>query len=347
MRSIRITIVALALAAAGCGGGGGGGGPGTPASSESGEAAQDSAIAESEGDFAGLVDVGGGRQIYLECSGTGSPTVVFESGLRGAADVWGMSGAGEGAPAVFPEVADFARVCAYDRPGTVVGGESPSRSDPAPQPTTARDAVADLRALLGAAGERGPYVLVGRSYGGLVVRLYAMTYPRDVSGLVLIDALSEFLQAGMTPEQRESWKPLADPVTQEDVAAYEGIERPDMDRSFEEVRAAAALRPLPLVVLSADRPWGPQVPPLIDSGELPPGTPPDFGHVIDAAQKSAQEDLAKLVPNAQHVTETDSGHDIHIEQPQLVIDAIRRVVDAAEDNAETVGVAEGAERTQN
>ena len=111
------------------------------------------------------------------------------------------------------------------------------------------------------------------------------------------------------------------------------------------MRAAAALRPLPLVVLSADRPWGPQIPPLIDSGALPPDTPPDFGYVIDAAQKQAQEDLANLVPGAEHVTETDSGHDIHIEQPQLVIDAIRRVVDAAEDNAETVGVVEGAERT--
>jgi pimeloyl-ACP methyl ester carboxylesterase len=254
-----------------------------------------------------------------------------------------MSGAGEGAPTVFPEVAKFNRVCAYDRPGTVVGGESPSRSDPVSQPTTAQDAVADLHALLSAAEEPGPYVLVGHSYGGLVVRLYAMTYPQDVSGLVLIDALSEFLQERMTPEQRELWKPLVDPVTQEDIAAYEGIERSDMDGSFEEARAAAALRPLPLVVLSADRPWGPQIPPRIDSGALPPDTPPDFGYVIDAAQKPAQEELAKLVPNAEHVTNTNSGHDIHIEQPQLVIDAIRRVVDAAKDDAEKVGVVEGAE----
>jgi pimeloyl-ACP methyl ester carboxylesterase len=84
-------------------------------------------------------------------------------------------------------------------------------------------------------------------------------------------------------------------------------------------------------VLSADRPWGPQIPPLIASGELSPDTPPDFGYVIDAAQKPAQEDLAKLVPNAEHITETNSGHDIHNEQPQLMIDAIRQVVDAAKD----------------
>jgi pimeloyl-ACP methyl ester carboxylesterase len=325
VRLIRITIVSLALIAAGCSDSS----SDTSTSSESSEATQDTAVDESKGEFASLVDIGGGRQMYIECSGTGSPTVVLVSGLRGAADVWSMSSAGEGAPTVFPEVANFTRVCAYDRPGTVVGGESPSRSDPASQPVSAQDAVADLHALLSAAEEAGPYVLVGHSYGGLVVRLYAMTYPQDVSGLVLIDAISEFLQAGLTPEQQALWKPLRDPVTQEDIAEYENIERPDLDRSFEEVRAAAPLHPLPLVVLSADQPWGPQIPSLIASGALPPDTPPDFGYVIDAAQKPAQEDLAKLVPNAEHITETNSGHDIHNEQPQLVVDAIRQVVEAA------------------
>jgi pimeloyl-ACP methyl ester carboxylesterase len=195
MRLIHLTIVALALVAAGCSGSS----SDTSASSESSEATQAATVEESDSDFAGLVDIGGGRQIYLECRGTGSPAVVLESGLRGAADVWSMSSAGEGAPTVFPEVANFTRVCAYDRPGTVVDSESPSRSDPVSQPTTAQDAVADLHALLSAAEEPGPYVLAGHSFGGLVVRLYAMTYPQDVSGLVLIDAISEFLQAGMTP----------------------------------------------------------------------------------------------------------------------------------------------------
>jgi pimeloyl-ACP methyl ester carboxylesterase len=280
--------------------------------------------------------------MYMECSGTGSPTVVLESGLRDAADVWSMSSAGQGAPTVFPEVANLTRVCAYDRPGTVVGGESPSRSDPVSQPTTAQDAVTDLHALLSAAEEPAPYVLAGHSYGGLVVRIYAMTYPQDVSGLVLIDAISEELQAGLTSEQWALWKPLNEP-TQEQIAEYKGIERQDPERSFEEVRAAAVLHPLPLVVLSADRPWGPQIPSLIASGALPPYTPPDFGYVIDAAQKPAQEYLANLVPGAEHITETNSGHYIHNEQPQLVINAIRQVVDAARDGAETVAVVEGAD----
>src|SRR5882724_6608879 len=130
----------------------------------------------------GLVDIGGGRKIYLKCQGTGSPAVVLVGGRMASADDWSV--ADKSAPAVFPQVAKFTRVCAYDRPGTPVG-EKPSRSDPVPQPTTAKDAVADLHALLSAAGETGPYVLVGHSYGGLVVKLYARTYPKDVAGLVL------------------------------------------------------------------------------------------------------------------------------------------------------------------
>ena len=77
-------------------------------------------------DFAGLVDIGGGRKMYLECRGAGSPTVVFVSGLKASAEDWNI--AERQAPTVFAEVAKFTRVCAYDRPGTPVG-EKPSRSD--------------------------------------------------------------------------------------------------------------------------------------------------------------------------------------------------------------------------
>ena len=96
-----------------------------------------------------------------------------------------------------------------------------------------------------------------------------------------------------------------------------------------QLRAAPPLRRMPLIVLSADRGWGPQVPSMIASGALPADVPPDFGYVTDAAQKQAQAWLAMLVQNAQHITDTNSGHEIHKEQPQLVIDAIRQVVDAS------------------
>jgi pimeloyl-ACP methyl ester carboxylesterase len=283
------------------------------------------AAAALNGDFAGLIDIGGGRRMYLECRGSGSPAVVLVAGLKGSAEDWNI--AQRSMPPVFARVAEFTRVCAYDRPGTPVGDKR-SRSDPVPQPTTAKDAVADLHALLSAAGVSGPYVLVGHSYGGLVVRLYASTYPRDVSGLVLVDALAEGLRDAQTPEQWGIQKKLMEGDIRESLALYPALERIDPDRSFDEVRAAPPLRPIPLVVLSADRAWGPQIPSMIAAGVLPAGVPPDFGYVTDAAQKQAQAKLAELVPNAKHIDNTNSGHEIHKEAPQLVIDAVREVVEA-------------------
>ncbi|MGB9474799.1 MAG: alpha/beta hydrolase [Candidatus Udaeobacter sp.] len=276
------------------------------------------------GDCGRLVDIGGGRKMYLKCNGAGSPIVVLVSGLRASADDWSIA---DTAPDVFTEVSEFTRVCAYDRPGTPVG-EKPSRSDSVPQPTTAKDAVADLHGLLSASGETGPYVLVGHSYGGLIVRLYASTYPKDVAGLILVDALTEGLQDAETSEQWVIQRKLIEGDVSESVALYPALERIDTDRSFDQVRAATPLRSMPLVVLSADRLWGPQVPSMIKQGKLAKDVPPDSGYITDAAQKKAQEQLAKLVPNAKHITKTNSGHEIHKEQPQLVTDAIREVVEA-------------------
>jgi pimeloyl-ACP methyl ester carboxylesterase len=283
------------------------------------------AAAAANGDFAGLIDIGGGRKIYLECRGAGSPTVVLVGGLRASAGDWSL--ADKSTAAVFPAVAKFTRVCAYDRPGTPVG-DKPSRSDPVAQPTTAKDAVADLHALLRTAGEARPYVLVGHSYGGLIARLYASTYPGDVSGLVLVDALAEGLRDAETPAQWAIQRKLIEGDVRDSLAQYPALARIDVDTSFNQLGAAPPLRPLPLVVLSADRPWGPQIPPMIAAGKLPADVPQDFGYVTDTAQKQAQERLARLVPDAKHMTNTNSGHEIHKEQPQLVINAIREVVDA-------------------
>src|SRR4029434_9233012 len=142
------------------------------------------------------------------------------------------------------EVGKFTRVCACDRPGTPVG-EKPSRSDPVPQPTTAKDAVADLHALLSADGAAGPYVLVGHSYGGLIVRLYASTYPKEVAGLVLVDGLSEGLQDAETPEQWAIQRKLIEGDVRESVALYPALERIDVDRSLNQILAASPLRSLP------------------------------------------------------------------------------------------------------
>jgi alpha-beta hydrolase superfamily lysophospholipase len=126
-------------------------------------------------DFAGLVDIGGGREVYMECRGKGRPTVVLISGFAGSHEDWThlRDAGGELNPsddAVFPEVGEFARVCAYDRPGTTRMDGTLSPSTPVRQPTTAKEGAADLHALLRAAKQKGPYVLVAHSWGGLIAR---------------------------------------------------------------------------------------------------------------------------------------------------------------------------------
>lgn len=271
--------------------------------------------------------------MYLECSGAGSPTVVLVSGLRSSAAEWRTSASTSSPPAppVFDELARHRRVCAYDRPGTVVG-DGPGRSDPVPQPTNATEAAADLHALLAAAGEKGPFLLVGHSIGGTVARLYATTYADDVGGLVLVDAASEFLQDNETPDQWKVQRKLmaVDAADIADsVAEYPDIERFDIDATFAALRDAPPLRPMPLTVLSADELLGPQFPAMIASGALPADTPPDFGTIFDPAQAKAQARLAQLQPDALHITRTNSGHNIHMIQPQLVSDAIRLTADLA------------------
>jgi pimeloyl-ACP methyl ester carboxylesterase len=281
------------------------------------------------GDFAGLVDIGG-RRLYLACKGSGTPTVILEAGAGNNGDIWSeVDPKAATQTSVFDGVAQFTRVCAYDRPGTIAGSQTilRSRSDPAPMPRSAGDVVADLSALLTAAGVRPPYVLVGHSFGGLVVRLFASTLPPDdVVGLVLVDAAQEDfwtkLEALVTPEQ---WKGMIAPPPPPELADYRDFERLDVDASAEEMRKAAAarpLRPLPLIVLSRGLPM-----------ELPPDAsaklPANFAAEQEKIWRTSQDGLVALVPGAEHVVATKSGHYIQTMEPDLVIAAVRQVVEAA------------------
>ncbi|GAA2231728.1 alpha/beta hydrolase [Herbiconiux moechotypicola] len=285
--------------------------------------AADPAAATSASPIAGLFDVGGGRKIYLECSGSGSPTVVFVGGLRAGGDYW--SRASDGQKPVYPAIAENTRACTYDRPGTVLDGNAFSRSDPIEQPTTAAPAAADLQALLEAADVPGPYVLAAHSYGGMIARLFASAHPDEVVGLVLVDTLSEAFQTALSPEYYEMWKVsgASDPA---DIAVYPALERLDDDAVFDEMRAAPAISPMPVTVLSADVKYAPIWESLIDAGTLPEGTPLDLGEQIDRAQAASQQFQATLVPDETHLTETHSGHDIAHDNAALVIDAIEGVV---------------------
>lgn len=271
-------------------------------------------------------EVEDGRRMYLECEGSGSPRVVFISGQRASAQDWSLVADGVDDAPVFEQVSQHTRTCAYDRPGTPVG-ESFSRSDPAPMPTSPEQMVVDLHALLEAAGETGSTVIVAHSVGGLAARLYVAEYSGEIAGLVLIDATSTGLQDFETPEQWEIQRKLLAGDISESVAEYPDIERLDFDASFAQVHAAGPVPEVPLVVISADQPWGPIVEQQYAEGQLLPGVPADFGYVLDDVNVKSQEALAALAPGSEHITDTDSGHNVHQEQPQLTTDAILRVVD--------------------
>jgi pimeloyl-ACP methyl ester carboxylesterase len=286
-------------------------------------------VAPAVGNFAGRVAIGDGRKIYLECRGTGSPTVVLVSGLDSAADVWSGYQA-RPALAVFARVARFTRVCAYDRPGRPVGDNlKPSRSSPVPQPTTAQDAVTDLHAVLKAAREPGPYVLVGQSYGGLITRIYAGEYPGQTAGLVFVDAFAPQWKTAFTPRQWQILKAITGP-SKTQLAKYPEIERINFDRSVAQARAARPPRcSLPVVVVSRDTHTapgnlGPVIASEVAQGKLPPLVPKDFGYIDDRAWDKAQDALVRLVPHARHVVVT-SGHNIQIDRPRIVAGVIHEV----------------------
>ena len=138
---------------------------------------------------------------------------------------------------------------------TVIDDFEKSRSDPVPQPSTLQDGVSDLHALLNASGERGPYVVVGHSLGGAIAKLYASEYPQDVSGLVLIDYPPYQARNSLTDKQWGYWKdPLLGAPSEEALDLYPHIEQNANQQNFYQDSAAAPLKPMPLIVLSADEP---------------------------------------------------------------------------------------------
>jgi len=199
-------------------------------------------------------------------------------------------------------------------------------------PRSAGDVVADLRALLDAAGVRPPYVLVGHSFGGLVVRLFASTVPDEVVGLVLVDAAQEEfwtkLKALVTPEQWEGMITGTPP----ELADYHDFEKLDVDASAVEMRRAAAarpLRPLPLIVLSRGLP-------MELSPDMSAKLPANFSAEQERIWRNCQDELVALVPGAEHVVATKSEHYIQTTEPNLVIAAVRQVVEAARQGSSVV-----------
>ena len=289
-----------------------------------------------------MVDVGG-YSLHLYCTGEGggAPTVVMDSGAGGGMLDWQL---------VQPEVAGFARVCTYDRGGA-------GWSKPGAQPRTSQQFVEELHTLLGNAGVQGPYVLVGHSLGGTNMQLYASQYPDEVAGMVLVDSaledldllsITESLQgspvwikiyatigvvrlANMLGPVGYPFSELPSDSVDEALAIssstrqlYESAdETSSIGESCEEQLAAPMLLgDKPLIVLTAG--------PLQLEGM---GLSQEQMDQMDEAHTQTQAALVQGSQNSEQIIAEDSGHYIQMEQPDLVIDAIRQVVDAARDGS--------------
>jgi len=279
-----------------------------------------------------------GHRLAIWCRGTGSPTVILEHGIGYGVD-------SDSWREVQEDVADETRVCRYDR--AFVG-----ESDDARAGRSMPDLTADLVTLLAAALIPGPYILVGHSFGGLVVREFAKLHPKDVAGMVLVDSASEQqnarfpepINASLEGAPRLLWLmglasdagflalvpgifPLPTQLPADTAATFQALvvssgklfrtslaEMVTMDT--DPTPRPATLGNIPLVVLRHSR----TVPPI--KGDVTP----EVAQAYEAIWAQMQEELAALSPQGRVVVAGESGHSIQLDRPDIVIAAIQEAL---------------------
>jgi pimeloyl-ACP methyl ester carboxylesterase len=231
----------------------------------------------------------GGFHLSMHLAGRGRPAVVLLSGMGDTAAVWSK---------VFPEVAKFTRVCAYDRAGEGDSEKSPARE-------TLQQTVTELHRLLLAARVPPPYVLVGASWGGPIARVYAHQHPERVAGIVLVDATHEDTTLMIN---NKAIAPRTAPIDEwQALVGKPSPDKGDLRADLQLVHDTRENRPYPLGDL-----------PLI---ALSQGKRSPEG-------KAMQADLARLSRRGRLTIVAQSGHRIHQDAPEAVIAAIREVVEA-------------------
>ena len=253
-----------------------------------------------------FVDIGG-RKVYVDCEGEGSPTVVIEAGLGDVGRSW---------VEVQQEVASTTRVCWISRAGLGI-----SDRVAADEVRTAQDATDDLAAVLAAGPLEPPYVMVGHSFGGYIERLFADQRREDVAGMVLVDSSHEDTFAAI--ERRMSpapWQEIERVVVE---IGAENAENMDIEASASEVAAVGALGDLPLVALSAGDLEG------FDGWPVSPEAIEELNTVFPSVWQELQRDLAAQSTRGELRTIDGAGHIIHVDNPAAVIDAIKAVVSSA------------------
>jgi pimeloyl-ACP methyl ester carboxylesterase len=279
------------------------------------------APAASAADFAGLVDIGGGRSLFLNCQGEGSPTVFIIPGKGSYAEAWNAAVAPDdptrsspydliaeaniaaSPDAAQPLVARTTRICTYDRPDT--RPEGTDRSTPAPQPHTVQSDVDDVVSLVDAAQLPTPMVFVAHSYGGLVLDLLARQHPELVSGMVFSEPTSEFLWSLGRPDQNAAFNT-------DGQAVAPGEEAILAEDAFATIAAAPPLPRVPAIVLSADK------------FVAPAGLKPDN---YTQAQIHQANDMLAAALGTTNVVIPGTGHNQMLYQPRAVADQIISVVD--------------------
>ena len=282
-----------------------------------------------------LIDVGGYR-LHLNCTGTGNPTVVIDSGMGDWSASWSSW--------VQPEVAKTTRVCTYDRAGA-------GWSEAGSRPPTVEQFAKELHTLLQNAGIPGPYVLVGHSLGGFTVRVFVHEYAADVAGVVLIES--------MTPRQANPSATNIPPAATRSsgfsiltLPARIGLVRllagplglmsdlsPEVQpaytafsvtpRSFQSMLDESAGMREDFIQAEAVKTFG-DIPLIVLTGKLNT-TPEDW--------QAWQTELLQLSSNSQQLFAEHSGHNIQIEQPEAAVAAILQMVEQVRQSIESSSAA--------
>ncbi len=250
------------------------------------------------------------RDVRYVSEGDGTPAVVVDQGQGLSIERSFERASPVGWAKVFKEIQKSTRVVMHDRAGL-------GSSDPAPGPRTSDVMVEDLRAVLTAARVPPPYVLVGHSVGGFNVRLFAGKYPGEVAGMVLVDSSH--------PEQLTKFASILPLEVPNEAMPLKVLRRgPDATLSSEAIdfRACAAqargittIGVKPLVVVSQS-----------PNALAPPGIPLPVWEKMRIIWSGLQSDLLGLSALATQLIATHAGHQVQLEEPDLVIDAILRVV---------------------
>lgn len=255
----------------------------------------------------------GGHKLHIHCSGPddATPTIIFESGGGGDSKDWIR---------VRELLPPYMRTCAYDRAGS-------GWSEAGPEPRTMQQEVFELHELLKAKNITGPIVLVGQSIGGLLVRLYTEQYGGNVVGIVLVDPTHESSVLGSSRyggmvrlREKATGIPLPEPRLEGNaVSSPQFIDYWAEEFQLFYLRRIENPKPFgdrPLIVLGAGK------------RPAPPGITDEVWKELKNEKEEQVQDQAGLSRNAKFILDPTSGHSIHLDNPQLVADAIEEVLEA-------------------